>query len=109
MFEPGGRHAVTAQQPGGSRLAPPLAAVAPDIAVIDIVIVGNADAWRVTHDITECPEPQIPFVEIIQFGLGQRFADNPSRIAFVNLIAREEEQIRRCAFSDLASGRRAGN
>ena len=61
--------------------------------MIHVVIVGNADARRMAHQVAERPAPEKPFVQIVELRFFERRAHDARRIPFVNLIPREKEQI----------------
>src|SRR5439155_10416077 len=61
---------------------------APDVAVIDVVIVGHADGWGVPHKIAETPSKQKPLAQVVEAGAVQRKTlDAITGHAFVNLVA----------------------
>ena len=71
------------------------AVLAPDVALINIVVVGQAKRRAVAHEVTESPAEEIPLAEVIQNGLVHRLAVNAiAAHALVNLVAGKEQHIR---------------
>ena len=71
------RHEITAVIAGGVRGH--LAAGAPEVALADVVVVGNADHRAILDDLAELAAEEQPGAQVVHM--------------VVNLIAREEEQV----------------
>ena len=70
------------------------ASFAPDIALINIMIIWQANSNAFLHQITKRPAQQIPLSQIIKHGsLHALTNDAISPNVFVNLITREEKHI----------------
>ena len=67
------------------------AARAPDVAVIDVMVVGNGNGGDVLRQVAERPAPEVPLVEIVEpwmFAVGPRGA-----CALVDVVPAEEKEI----------------
>ena len=68
------------------------AAGPPEIALVDVVVIGNRDAWYVPGQVAERPAPQVPLVEVVQLNAG---VVGPGRAGtLVDLVAAEKQQVR---------------
>ena len=54
-----------------------ITSVAPDVSLIDIVVVRQTNRRPVAHQITKGPAAQIPLPEIVQHGRFHGAADDP--------------------------------
>ncbi len=91
---PGGQLVATGILGGGARLlAAALAAGAPDVAVIDIVIIGDGDAGSVAGQFAEGAIPAQELGVVVEQHLVGRAALCPGDVPLVDLVAGETEQI----------------
>ena len=67
---------------------------APDVAVIDVVVVRNANAGTRADQLAVRPTPTLPLVVVIEQGAFERTTLRAGQIAFVDLVARKEQQVR---------------
>ena len=67
-----------------------LAGRAPNVAVIDIVVVGEADGGPVAYEVAEGPAPADPVVEIVDAGSIGRCSDDACKTTLVDLVTGEE-------------------
>ena len=67
----------------------------PKVALVNIVVVRDANRWNIFCHVTICPAPEVPFIKIIEHGLIQRFSNgNGGACAFINLVAAEKQYVR---------------
>jgi hypothetical protein len=70
------------------------AVLAPDVALEDVVVVGDDDRGAVAHEVAEGPAEEPEFAEVVENGLVDGLANEAvAGHPFVDLVAGEEEEI----------------
>ena len=70
------------------------AAAAPDIALVDVVVVGDENGGAVAHEIAEGPADDVPLAEVVGGGgLDGEALDAVAGDVFVDLVTGEEEEV----------------
>jgi hypothetical protein len=89
------RHLVAARVLGRQAIAclGLASARAPQVAVVDVVVVRDRDAWPVARERSERTAPAIPLVQVVEQGAVGWRADDGREVALVDLITGEVEQV----------------
>ena len=70
------------------------AAFAPDVALENVVIVGQAESRPVAHDFAEGPAMLVELAKVVQDRGSGRFADHAkAAVVLINLVAGKEDEV----------------
>ena len=88
------RRPVPAQRGGAPAGLHRLAALAPDVALEHVVVVGDAQRRPVAHRLAERPAELVVLAQVVQDRRPGRVADQPiAAMVLVELVAGEEDQV----------------